>query len=228
MRKGLRIAVAFGCLLVFAAAAYATVIEDFEDGNISEYTVIGDVTALVTTAAAHDGTYGLEFRGTDLAEGWIYRNDAQVHLQQGDVISLWARTMEVPGGYTRCYCGFGATPSGCYSAVLAPNTSEFLIQLNSGYSYTNLASVAQSWQLGHWYKVAIDWQSGGTITAYLYDSDGTTLLNSVTAVDNTFTQGGIAFRSFDSGYAAYFDTISREGAVPTQSTSWGSIRALFR
>ncbi len=229
MRKLLRLtAVAFACAVI-TVVPQAEVIEDFEDGNISEYTFIGDVQAYVTNYAAHDGNYGLVIAGHAGAEGWMYRNDSQVQVGQGDVIGFWSRTMPVTDNYTRNYQGFGASAAGCYSAVLAPNTSTFILQLNSGYGYATLADAPQSWQLGHWYYTEVTWHAGGLIVADLYDADGVTLLNSVSATNNTFTSGGIAMRSFDSGHEAYFDTITRNGGpTPAGEQTWGAIKSMFR
>jgi len=219
-------------LLLLSSPAWAEVIEGFESGNLADYVVVGDVVASVSPAAAHDGQYGLIMAGHTGAEGWIYRDDAQVHVQQGDVISIWTRTMPyVAGTNTRNYCGFGATAAGCYSAVIGVNTTSFLIQRNTGYSYATLTEMPfAGWQPSHWYRVEIQWGVGGQIDAFCYDSDGTTLLVSASAVDNTYNNGGLAFRSFDSGLEAYFDTIERNpGApVPAETSTWGAVKALYR
>jgi hypothetical protein len=208
-------------LLLFAVPALAATIEDFEDGNISEYTNTG-AGAAVTNAAAHDGNYGLEL--TNGSGGWIYRDDAQVHNQQGDVVSYWAHT----GGDTnRIYLGFGATAGGCYSAVIAPNTTSFIIQLNAGYGFADIGTVSQTWQANHWYRVEVHWGTG-TIQALLFDSDGTTLLNTVNASDNTFTNGGLAFRGFVGAAPVYVDTIDLNGPTATLDTSWGRVKGLYR
>ncbi len=54
-----------GCLLALTASiSSAVIIEDFEDGDISDWTITSaGVYAAVTTAAAHDGSYGLEMEG---------------------------------------------------------------------------------------------------------------------------------------------------------------------
>jgi hypothetical protein len=63
------------------------------------------------------------------------------------------------------------------------------------------------------------WGVGGLITAGLYDSDGITLLNTVSAVSNDFTSGGIAFRGAGPGAFVSFDTVQVEStAVPEPST----------
>ena len=70
-----------------------------------------------------------------------------------------------------------------------------------------LNSVPQTLIANRWYKMVVEWNVGGLIVAYLYDSDGSTLLNTVLATDNTWTSGGIGFRGFYGDY--YFDTYER-------------------
>lgn len=212
------------CVMLTSVLAQGEIIEDFEDGNMVEYSIVGTVNATVNTAAAHDGNYGLDFAGHSSTEGWVYRDDAQVHLQQGDTFTLWAR--HTTAG-TRTYCGFGATAGGCYSVILSENTGELVIQYNANYGYLTLAASPQSWGV-QWYFIEVMWDVGGGITANLYDSDGTSFLNTVSTVHNAITSGGIAFRSWDSGHSAYLDTVSRAGgSTAVESATWGAIKTLF-
>jgi hypothetical protein len=169
--------------------------EGFEDGDLSEYTVLGG-THTVTEDAAHDGTFGLDSGGS----GWMYRDDPGFQAGQGDTISGWVKLQTAQG---RAYFGFGATAAGTYSVALAPNTDEFIIQLNNGFGFADLAAVPHIWE-EQWYRVEIEWGLGGIITARLYDQEGF-FLNSVSTTDSTFTSGGLAFRTF--GGVFYFDTI---------------------
>jgi hypothetical protein len=173
-----------------------TMADDFEDQDIVEYTVLGG-THTVTAAAAHDGFFGLDSAGS----GWIYRDDPAALVAQGETISFWVRPISVEG---RAYAGFGASAAGTYSVIAAPNTDEFLIQRNSGFGFVDIGSSPQTW-LNQWYRIEVEWGSGGQIVARLYDSDGTTLLNEASALDNTFNAGGIAFRGFNG--SKYFDSV---------------------
>ena len=183
------------------------VIEDFEDGGMTEYTIRG--IHIVKGDAAHDGSLGLESDGAD----WAYRYDSQVLVGQGDTISFWV-CVRSDG---RAYCGFGASSAGTYSIVAAPNTNELLLQRNIGFGHTDIGSVSHAWQLNKWYLMEVQWEFGGNMIGRLYDSDGSTLLKTVTATDNTYTSGGIAFRSFGN-VSNYFDTVQRSGpsALTTQ------------
>jgi hypothetical protein len=190
-----------------------SVIEGFETSSPSSYlstfyTVVGATspTAVLSTLAAHDGTYGLrDTNGND----WIFRNDATTQVKEGDAISVWIKLAGAADG--RAYFGFGASASGTLSVVLAPNTGQFLVQNNSGYGFTNIGSAgapAGGYLANHWYRLEVDWGSTGSITGQLFDSNGQTLLDTVTASTPSGgpTSGGIAFRAI--GHNKYWDTVT--------------------
>ncbi len=185
----------------FNVSAVGQVIEDFE--NTESWNIVGGyyATAYRTTAAAHDGTYGLDdYSGSD----WIYRSDAGAQVKAGDTLSVWLAFAGSADG--RAYFGFGATASGTLSLVAAPNTGQLIIQKNSGYGFTNLAAVSQTYQPNTWYRLEVDWGTSGKIVGKLFASDGTTLLRQVTATTTAITSGGIAFRA--TGSDKYWDTVT--------------------
>jgi hypothetical protein len=192
-------------------AISVTTIEDFEHG-LSLYAATSSyVYAATTTAAAHDGIYGLDMSNS---YGWIYRHDSAAQVKQGETISVWEKLANVADG--RAYFGFGASKYGALSVVLAPNTGQFIIQDNSDYyNYSNVAAVSQAYQANHWYRVELAWGISGAITARLYDSDGVTLLNTVKGTDNNITSGGIAFRGIYDD--KYFDTVTMKAGAMLQS-----------
>jgi hypothetical protein len=179
----------------------SNVIEDFETTETWFLTGSGNVVASRTTAAAHDGTFGL-----DMATGndWIYRNDAGSQVKAGDTLSVWLRFSGSANG--RAYFGFGSTATGTLSIVAAPNTGQLILQENLAYNFTNLAAVRQSYLRNHWYRLEVDWGTSGKIIGKLFDSNGTTLLNQVTAATTDITAGGIAFRA--TGNDKFFDTVT--------------------
>src|SRR5437764_15185509 len=87
----------------------------------------------------------------------------------------------------------GRGSSGTLSFVLAANTGDIRFQENPGYAFTELNSSPQAFLGDHWYFAEIDWGVGGGLTGKLFDSDGTTLLNTVTSSYTLFTLVGIAF-----------------------------------
>lgn len=223
------------------------VIEAFEGGaaNFAQYsTVLRNLPAAGTglgSIASHDGANGLVVKD---GYEWLVRNDAAVQVGQGQTFFTWVRFANAADG--RAYFGFGATPnrgigtsggtSGhlntgrTLSAVLAANTGQFLLQNNSAFAHTNLAvtgatTVTAGYAADQWYKVEVIWGTTGNITANLYASDGTTLLNSISTTSpvTAVTAGGIAFRGF--GSDKYFDTVDRTGTATTSSPDVG--RALI-
>jgi hypothetical protein len=224
LRRVLAGAAALALLLWGAVLVRADiVIEDFEDGSLSDYTAHaafggGDIFAGVVAAAAHDGNFGLRLDGDNW---WVSNDPMGMHVAQGDKFFVWEKMALVANG--REYFAFGASATNPgYSVVLAPNTGQFMIQKNQpGFvDFNEIAAGPQSYLADHFYRVEVDWGVGGVITALLFDSDGTTLLNTVTATDNAITEGTIAFRGITGPMGGKdFDDVTVLGpTVPEPST----------
>jgi hypothetical protein len=196
----------------FAIAAPNPVrnIEDFETPHFY-HLVFGPSTFATSTAAAHDGTYGvINHNGKD----WIYRDDAAAQVREGDTISAWVQFHGTADG--RAYFAFGAnsnidgSPLATYSLVLAADTRKLYIQENFFGSNLNstLGTSAQNtkFQANHWYRIQVVWGTDGSILGQLFDSNGTTLLNSVSATASLFSAGGIGFHA--TGHDKYWDTVT--------------------
>jgi hypothetical protein len=201
----------------------STVIDSFEPGSLVGYQAAirnnpgYNLTAEILPIAAHDGSNGL-VKQDDY--DWLVRNDAGSQVHEGDTVSVWVKLADVADG--RAYLGFDAkntgptfsrlNQSGAVSIVMAPNTNQFMIETHSGSngiaSFTTIgAAVSQTYNADQWYRLEATWGAGGVITGNLYDSDGVTLLNSVTRTTTVPfpSGGGIAFRAF--GHDKYFDTV---------------------
>ncbi len=124
---------------------------------------------------------------------------------------MWVQLYGAANG--RAYLGFGSSANGTLSLVAAPNTNQLLLQSNAGYGFTTLGAVSQSYQANHWYRLEVAWGTSGAIVGRLYDSDGKTLLNTVTASTTAITSGGIAFRA--TGYDTFWDTVTVAHGVNT-------------
>ncbi len=188
------------------------IIESFEDNDVSNYieSVAGQTAISVDPTAAHDGSFGLIDADAPGAEAVAYRTDSSVNTKPGDRITVWINMQfaAVPG---RAHFFFGVTPTDAYSVVLAKNTSDLILMRHPNLSTLSsqiqtLAVSEQSFAHDRWYLLNIDWGLDGQITASVFDSDGTTLINSITANDNNVSAGGIGFRAF--GGDAWYDTIT--------------------
>lgn len=181
-----------------------TTLEGFESGNLDAYTAytantgVGQSTASVGTAYAHDGSYGLGLNGGN----WYLRSNPGVTLSQGSTFSTWIKFSDLA---SRAYLGFGSSATGTYAAVLGPNTNSMLLQHDApltNSTFTDLSTVDQTFTTNTWYNLQVSWAVGGLITENLYGSDGVTLLNTTSATDNSITTGSIAFRAFGDSVTA--------------------------
>jgi hypothetical protein len=191
-------------------------LQNFDDGLLTGYTFRGPNRVSVTAAAAHDGPFGLQL---ETFTEWMWRDDSAVAVQRGDTISAWVQAAGEPTG--RLYVGFGASATGAYSMVLGGNTGTLILQRNDNFGFTDIGVVPQTWVANKWYRFEVVWGVGGSITGRLFDSDGTTLLNTVTATDTTITSGGLAFRAF--GLTHYVDSVRKGGA---RNDDWYSITVI--
>lgn len=190
------------CYSLVLASARAVIIDDFEDGDLSEYTSTGTSpvnTGMIDGSHAQAGSFGLGM-GSDLGldNQWLYRTD--IAISEGDVLSSWINF----GTSGRAYLGFGAGAAGTQSFVLAPNTGEILFQNNFGYGFADTGSSSQTFSFNQWYRAEVIWGAGGAVTGNLYGSDGTTLLNTVNSTVGYSSTGGLAMRGFTN---VSFDTI---------------------
>jgi hypothetical protein len=105
--------------------------------------------------------------------------------------------------------------------ILGGNTNTLILQRNTNFGFADIGVVPQTWVANKWYRFEVVWGVGGSITGRLFDSDGTTLLNTVTATDTTFTSGGLAFRAF--GLTHYVDSVRKGGQ---RNDDWYSITVI--
>jgi hypothetical protein len=156
------------------------------------YAEVGSTGGSTTAGCAHDGAQGLS------DPDWAVRTDVTVG-SNGQRISLWTRQ-----GTGRIYLGFGATLTGAWSLVAAPNTSSLIIQQNASWGFADLASSAFTYTANRWYRLEVQFGNAGMVTGVLYDMDGTTQLATVSATLAGFAPGGIALRGFS---GACMDTL---------------------
>jgi hypothetical protein len=184
-------------------------IEGFETPDVY-HLVFPPSTAQASTRAAHDGKYGLIMHnGPD----FIYRDDPAAIVQEGETISAWVQLNGSADG--RAYFLFGAnsnsdgSPLASYSLVLSASTKQMLFQENFfafSVNSTIGTPVAQTFKANHWYRIEVSWATDGSMAGRLYDSNGTSLLNTVHASATLFSSGGIGFKG--TGHDKYFDTVT--------------------
>ena len=173
-----------------------TDLETFDSGGWSSFwTTKSGGAGTVSSAAAHDGKYGI------IDPGWRYQV-AHTVGSAGHKLTAWTRYASSSKG--RTYLGFNASASGAYSFIFAPNTSNLLFQKNSGYGYANIASTSLSASANTWYLMQVEFLSGGVVRGTLFASNGTTVVKSLTHTIGGSLSGGVALRSFNTHHT---DTI---------------------
>jgi hypothetical protein len=199
----------------FNIASPTRVIESFESGSLYNYNQYGGgyfASAGISPYASHDGFYGLmDNSGSD----WIYRDNAASQVKQGDTISVW---MAFAGGASGVAAfGFGASGGGTLSLVASPISHQLMLMNDVGFGATTLGAVNATFQSNHWYRMEVTWGTTGNITGKLYDSNGTTLLQTVTGSTNVIKSGGIAFKA--NGGNAVWDTVQVTSSASSAQAS---------
>lgn len=159
-----------------------------------------------TAPALYTGAFGWEAQ-TAGPWPWHYRTDV-VLGNAGNVLGAWAK------GNQRNYLGFGATGGGCWSLVLAPNTSGLIIQSNAGWGYSDLATSAYAYNTANWYYLEVTWNTSTNVTGRLYNS-AMVLQTSVNLNIPTLVPAGVAFRSYCTT-VCYFDDINSNVILAAQ------------
>ena len=188
MKKENKVSVSFAIIGLLAGGASGNVILSFDSGSYDNPGDWSNNSGTISGSHAHDGAFGIS------DPDWTYSTANTVAV--GDTLSAWYRPSNPSEG--RFYLGFGADGSGTQSFVLAPNTGDIRFQDNPSYGFTELDTQSFSFS-SQWYFVEVTRNSVSSATGRVYDSDGSTLLASLTQTGLTRTAEGVALRSFDGG-----------------------------
>lgn len=199
-------------------ALRAQIIDDFEHGNTGIYNFTGGFNNLtIVPGAAFSGSLGAEFAAGS-GPGWYWR--ATPATQPGFIYYAYVRftvATDPSVANKRVYVGVGASSAGTWSMVAAPNTNQIILQNNSNFLFTNVATAPFTWSPDTWYRMELDWANDGvgTMQVTLWDAGRTTILAQTTPVATNFTTpGGYAFRGFVSQTGVGFSQLDEIGIVP--------------
>jgi len=176
--------------------AVLVVLDDFNDGDISDYDWDVDY-YFASASAAHEGDYGLENYMMDGVPYRIRRSD--IITEQGKRYEWWGRISD-HWGPDQCQFLYGIeyqeTPTiidRAYRAGLSFDNYDLAIELRDWYggATTLIASAGLSsddWSSGVWYQFVLEWDTEGTHTLSMYDEQGN-LIATCTGTDTTMTSG---------------------------------------
>lgn len=187
----------------FSLENAVTVVDDFEDGNLSEYA--GDTFyASVQSNTVFEGSNALKFNA-DGSSRLIYSTSGlNAYPSAGDTFTLRAW---LPTANTGMKTYFGVQDSNNYYATFMQDFEQQwqLFKYENGTETSLVDKTNQGIPQDQWARQEIDWQSDGTIECRLYDSSGT-LVSTISATDSTFSSGGIGFGTYGN-YDHYWDNM---------------------
>lgn len=181
------------------ALSSVTMIDSFEDGDISEYgDGDGTLSAYAVTqdsTVAVDGDYYLE--ATDASFHTVFSETGlNAYPQQGDEWNVWMRVDDAgsSNSYAGHYFGTG-NDSDEYWTRIRPDSNEFNLDLANGTTLSASATI----DLATWYRIRHRWDDGSTfggnagdITATLFDASDTQLAE-LSGNDTQYSSGGIGW-----------------------------------
>jgi hypothetical protein len=184
-----------------------TTIDDFEDADLAEYSFDrGSSAASVVTSPVQGGSYALEYVDTNVEA--ISTSGLNAYPAAGDTFEYWVRGS---GGADKTNFTYGVQDhANRYFVrvnVADDNLKVFKWEGNSTPGPLDAQTSGFTLSQDAWYRVKVEWGTGGGHTATLYDASGSQLAK-ISGSDSTWTSGGVGYDAYlSSGQAAYFDEV---------------------
>jgi hypothetical protein len=198
--------------------------DDFEDGNISEYS---GQTGLFGAAGSmvYDGLYSLDNssvggESSRANTGGIYRLDQVV--SQGETFRFLKYIDTTDGSGDEVCTKFGVQSPGSANNNYAVCIEQFGVErislvknaVDNDASGTILASSTVTYATG-WYEVEVEWETNDDIIVSLYDATGA-LVTTIADNDASYTSGGIGFTYWF--HHGAWDAVSSRPTLATEPT----------
>jgi len=175
-----------------------TIIDSFEDQDLSEYTTDGSGSFSVTTQAALEGSYGLE-ANSGTGRFWVYSlSGLNRYVQLGDTYRANFRIDVSDGVYWTAF--FAEDEANSYSVRADLQANSLDINRRSGGSPNNIGKTSVSLSGNTEYVLEATPQSGGQIDARILDvnlNELATATASATTSDSFWDAQGITFEHFN-------------------------------
>jgi hypothetical protein len=199
--------------------------DDFEDGNITEYS--GQTTLLTAgTGYPYGDSYGLDSNGNETSRtntGGIYNLSQTVSQGETYRFLKYVDTTSGTGDEACAKFGVQATTNNnyaiCFEQFGVDRVSLVKNVVDNETSGTVLASSSITFATG-WYEVEVDWEADDDINVFVYD-DNDTLVASFSDNDTSYISGGIAF-SYWYHYGAWDNAGSRPTLATEPTTRYGA------
>ncbi|MFC6734430.1 LamG-like jellyroll fold domain-containing protein [Haladaptatus sp. DYSN1] len=194
------------------AAAAITVIDDYDDGSLAEYTTDDSTAFDLVQSPTHSGGYAFRAKAGNGGSDYAIAMPAQIPQapQAGDTFEFWFYPEQATSDLH--FAIFGAQGD----ANTKPNSEQYRIRLKSsgdlrfyvhdGTQWTELASSTAAFSIVGWNRIEVQWGLDGTFTITHFDSSGTQTAQ-LTASDTTWVSGGFGyFLPAASSVDRYYDT----------------------
>lgn len=187
-----------------------TLVDGFEDGNLSEYTTANNES--ISSSISYEGTYSVNINNVGGATGFVhaYIDDLGAGItSQGNEYRVFGRCDSITDTQLRFHWGTdpGSLPGSGYSLTLDGDSNLVILR----YSGSILDSVSFSGSLlstSSWYEFVVEWEVGGAMTGSIRREDTGDILGTVSATENTEVDGGLGMSIDSSGFSnAWFDNI---------------------
>lgn len=186
-------------------ATSSSTIDDFEDGDLSEWT--GGSGATIQETIVQDGSGALRYKAGSSA--MTSQSGLPHYPSAGDEWELWTRwNASSPGRvYVKFYDDGGTE---WYGLLLEGGTD---MELRTDEGSTIITSMGlSSTNADTWYRINVDWDANGDFNISMFDSGGN-LVNFMDGTDTTHSSGGLEIDDVDmtAGTSYFFDEWSLNG-----------------
>lgn len=187
-----------------------TLVDDFEDGNISEYQNYNVTSATAQTSTVFDGNYSLKVSAQNNVDSGITSTSGLNYPQSGDKVDVWTRF----GNADVSVVGYAAqsnksSPNGYYLSLnIRDGNMSFGID-GRGTEISKSVSLSRS----IWYRIRFIWRTNGNLDYELYDQpakNNPTPKETISITNSSYTSGGIFFKPgkiTSNGQSTYYDNM---------------------
>lgn len=182
---------------VGTASADRAVVDDFNDGDVDEYSMPeGDSTSVLTTDTTNvfEGSHSMELQTKDTGATTTAISSSGLPNYPGSGDYFQSRT-KIMDDNSNSYVMFGyQDANNRYQVDLNSADEQFKLYVRSGGTFTLLDSQDVTIPVQDWVRVEVEWNVSGNdyITASLYNERGDEIAT-VSAQDSTYASGSMGF-----------------------------------
>lgn len=188
-----------------------TVIENFEDSDLTEYSIDRDPSgASIVSSPTLSGSYSLEVKAANTE--LLSTSGLDFYPSAGDTFGCWVQG--VNGAAALNFTYGGQDENNRYVAKLNFQNDSFILHR---YENGTLYNLAAKWsgivvEEDEWYHIEIQWGTDGSHVCSLFEKSGSKLCE-ISSNDTTWQDGGVGYDAYlnTSGGSVYFDYVTKEG-----------------